>query len=281
MRDATAGSVAQGRVFFGAAVAAAVCQVGLSARVEYADDYLITVVIAWFSALFLAWRRGSGAVGSPGPVMGAIGGVATVGSIVLLAWSPAYHPFYRALPCVAGVGLLLAATGGRTRGWVDYGGPVVLLPVTTWCAMALNRAVGSPITMDGNVLRMPHENLEIGEGCCGLWAIARLAILAALVVALFPTTWRQRAVLLATAVVVGFCSNAARIAILAATVLVHDDAGFDYWHQGLGATFFTVAASAAAGLVWWLILRRTLLMNRSPVLPPPAPSPAPPSASLR
>jgi hypothetical protein len=35
-----------------------------------------------------------------------------------------------------------------------------------------------------------------------------------------------------------------------------DDARFDYWHVGQGASVFALASTALAGVVWWLTLRR-------------------------
>jgi exosortase/archaeosortase family protein len=122
--------------------------------------------------------------------------------------------------------------------------------------MALNRAVGHGVQADGNVLHMPDDSLQVVDGCSGLWAMARLWVLASLVVALFPTSARQRVLLFVSAVVVGFCVNAVRIAVLAAAVLRGDDGGFVYWHYGNGATIFALGSSAVAGLAWWPTLRR-------------------------
>jgi len=265
----------RGRVLFGAAVVVAVCQVGLSARLDYVDDYQLTQAIAWFGALFLAWQSGSSGVGSAGLALRILGIVAAIGSVVAMGATRGYHSFYRIVALVAGAGLALAASGPRA--WAQHRASVLmlalpllnspskllhrvfdpaLLPVTTWCAMALNRAAGHPIVADGTVLRMPNDTLHIVDGCSGLWAITRLFVLAALVVALFPTTAWQRIALFASTVIIGFCVNAVRIAILAATVLHQNDVGFVYWHQGLGATYFALGSSAIAGVAWWLTLRR-------------------------
>jgi exosortase len=131
--------------------------------------------------------------------------------------------------------------------------------------MALNRAIGHPVAAEGTVLRMPNDSLDVVDGCSGLWSIARLIVLASLVVALFPTSARQRVGLFASAVLIGFGVNAVRIAVLASTVLQANDPGFFYWHQGGGATIFALASSAAAGLSWWLTLRH----RRAPAAPPP------------
>jgi exosortase/archaeosortase family protein len=305
MGDAAAPPARRARVLFAAGVAAALCQVALGARIPYGDEFVFTVAVAWFAALFVARERGPAAECATSPLFVALGAIVVGGAIVAQAWSGrTYLGFLRALPLVTGAGLVLVTAGVSLRQWIAHGKALlllclpllneppkalhrlldpVLIPPTTWSAMALNRAVGSPVTMEpGGVLQMPHESLVVVGGCSGLWTMTRLGVLAALVVALFPTTVRQRLVLAATAVILGFAFNAARIAILAATVLDHDEAGFDSWHQGAGAAWFTVATSAAAGLVWWLMLRRGLGVRTPwPASPPREPSPAPPSAATR
>jgi exosortase/archaeosortase family protein len=86
--------------------------------------------------------------------------------------------------------------------------------------------------------------------------MSRLCVLAALLIALFPTSTRQKVAIVACALGVGFIANAARIAILAVAVMQGQEARFGFWHVGLGTTLFSVASTAAAGLAWWLLLRQ-------------------------
>jgi exosortase len=242
-------------------------------RLAYAEDYQVTVAIGWLGALFLA--RQSTLSLDPGLGLRVVGAATAVGSVVAMVIGPGYHSFYRLTPLGAGVGLALAAGGPRAlaqhkSSLLMLALPLVnsppkllhrifdpgLIPVTTWSAMVLNRVVGHPITMaEGHWLRMPNDELDIVDGCSGLWAITRLFVLAALVVALFPTTLSQRVALFASALVVGFCVNAVRVSVLAATVLHGNDVAFAYWHQGLGATLFAIGSSSVAGLAWWITLR--------------------------
>jgi len=134
--------------------------------------------------------------------------------------------------------------------------PIIVSWTIEW-ALAINRTLGHAMTREGDVLRTAAgRTLDVLVGCSGLVAISRLLVLAALVVALFPTTAWQKVGLLATSYVLGFVPNAARIAWLASDVTLSDDAKFDYWHEGPGATIFAIVSTAAAGLVWWLMLRR-------------------------
>jgi exosortase/archaeosortase family protein len=122
--------------------------------------------------------------------------------------------------------------------------------------MWIDRAAGYAMTADGNILRMPNDALNVVSGCSGLYGITLLFVLAALVAALFPTTARQRVALFASSVLIGFLVNAARIAVLAVAVMRGEDTMFEYWHQGLGSMFFTIASTAAACLAWWPMFRR-------------------------
>jgi cyanoexosortase A len=257
-----------------AAIAVATCQVAFGARLA-ADDYWVTMTAAWMAALFLAWQEGSATLVSAGPVSRVLGAIVSVSAVVALAAMPAYRSVDRVLPLVAGVGIALYASG--PRGWLRHRRELLLLalpimnpppkalravlapplqPLTTWCAMRIDRAAGYAMTADGNVLRMPNDTLNVVSGCSGLYGITRLWVLAALVVALFQTNARQKVALLASATLIGFLVNAARIAVLAVAVMRDENSAFEYWHEGLGSSFFTLASTAAAGLAWWQMFRR-------------------------
>jgi cyanoexosortase A len=264
----------RGRPFAALALTVGACQVTLTTRLPYADDYILTSAIAWFGALCLAWPHFSreGAPAHLGPRV--VGSAIALGTVVVLAATGEYRTYYRFLPLIAGAGLAMAAT--RSRDWLQYRHSLlmlalplinsppkplhrlldpVLIPITTWYAGALNRAVGNPVASDGHLLRMPNDTLDVVDGCSGLWAITRLCVLAALVLAFFPTTARQRVALFVSALLVGLCINTVRVAVLAAAVLHANERAFAYWHVGPGATLFALASSAAAGLAWWLLLR--------------------------
>jgi cyanoexosortase A len=262
------------RGLFVAAIAAATCQIAFGARFA-ADDFWVTTTAAWIAALFLARERGSATIVSAGAVSRALGAIACVSAVVALAAMPGYRTVDRVLPLVAGAGIALAASG--PRGWLRHRSELLLLalpvmnpppkvlrgllspslqPLTAWCTMWIDRAAGYAMTADGNILRMPNDALNVVSGCSGLYGITRLFVLAALVAALFPTTAWQRVALFASSVLIGFLVNAARIAVLAVAVMRREDTMFEYWHAGLGSTFFTIASTAAACLAWWPMFRR-------------------------
>jgi len=275
-------------MLFAACVIVAVLQTVLGQRLagRYLDDYWVTVGIAWTVALVLAWEGKGSAAPTAGALSQGLGATLALAAVVPLAVAPTYHTFYRLLPLLAGVGMGVLASGPRvlrrhSRELLLLALPVInplpqhlrltLAPTawTAWCASALGRAVGHAMTADGSVIRMPTGTLDVLEDCGGLLSVGRLWVLAAVVIALFPTGTRQKAALVVSAVVLGFVANAVRIEMLAATVAEGSIRTFDYWHEGPGASVFALATTAVAGSAWWLILRapRPSVRPRTPPSP--------------
>jgi len=261
-------------LLFGACVGVGLIQTVLGQRLagRLYDDYWVTSGLAWTAALVLAWERRYDAETAPGTRWRAFGAGAVLAAIVPLAAVPVYHGFDRFLPLLGGVGMCLLASG--PRGLREHRGELLLLALpimsplpeairlplaptglTARFASLIGRGLGHSMTADGSVVRMPTGTLDVLADCGGLLSIGRLWVLAAFVIALFPTSVRQRVALVVSAVVIGFVSNAVRIEMLAVTVAAGDTSAFWYWHTGAGASIFALATTAAAGPVWWLMLR--------------------------
>jgi cyanoexosortase A len=263
------------RWLLGLCLGVAVLQTVLAQHLDgrYHDDYWVTLGVAWTVALVLAWEGSRRAAPRPEAFWMALGVLAIAAGVVPLAAFPLYRAFDRFLPLLAGAGLCLVGFGPRgllrhrngllllTLPMMNPLPEAIRLPIqptswTAWCASIVGRGVGHPMSADGSVLRLPTGTLDVLADCGGMMSIGRLWVLAAVVVALFPTKTWQKASLVASAVVVGFVANAVRVEMLAVTVANGDTAAFEYWHEGRGASIFAVAVTAAVGPVWWLILRR-------------------------
>jgi exosortase/archaeosortase family protein len=265
------------RGWFSALAGVALLQAVLAYRAGegVADDYWLTVVIAWSAALYLASRARHPPASRAEPIWKAVGGLLTAAALIALAATPRYTAVDRILPCAAGAGLGLAAFGPAFLPMYRVELAVLALPLinpipmplrdhfaprvihtTAWCAYALHRIVGNPLVLDNNELRAPEGTLEVLEGCCGVVAISRLAVLAGLVAALFPSTLRQRVGLFVVAACTGYAMAVVHIAVMTWTVMRRDDAAFEFWHQGPGASVLAVCATAVAGLFWWWMLRQ-------------------------
>ncbi|HLK35623.1 MAG TPA: archaeosortase/exosortase family protein [Polyangiaceae bacterium] len=234
-------------------------------------EFALTVTVAWVAALTVAHDRWPAARSSPRPPLRALGAALAAAAMLVLSGAP-YRPSDRAMPLVAGAGVAIAAYGLRDGlgRWRELA--FLLLPfvnpmprpirmaigparLTAFCAMVLDRFLGHPVSLDGEVLASPTATLDVAPDCSGISGIARLCALAALVVALFPTATRKKVWVFGTAVAVGFVTNVPRIAILVNEASRRNDGRFDYWHQGDGATVFSVLSTTIAVFVWWLMLR--------------------------
>jgi cyanoexosortase A len=273
VRPAVSGS---GRWLLAGAVATAAVQIAISARLPtgFTQDYCVTLTEGWLAALFLAWEGRGAYVGGARPPARALGGIAALAATFVLARAVEYSAALRLVPLFSGIGLLLAGPGVRAawrhrRELLLLALPLVnpfpkafrslLEPtVVSWTAgwaFGINSALGHGITREGNVLHTAAGSLDVLVGCSGLLSISRLVVLVILLIVLFPTTGWQRVALAVSAILIGFVGNAARIAVLAFDVVIGQDAKFDYWHEGPGATIFTLASTAIAGVAWWLVLR--------------------------
>jgi exosortase len=267
-----AGAPAAARIAFVAAAGVAAIQIARGWRLGM-TDHAVTVTVAWTVALWLAWRcavERRMPCPSADRVARALGALSVLGAVAAALLAHDYHMIDRVLPSLAGAALALAAWG--RRGVAHHRRELLLLALplvnpmprglrevlapthwTAWSAMMLHRAVGHEATVAGNVLAMPGGTLEVMPYCGGIMAMSELWVLGAVVMALFPTTARQRLALLASATVLGFFGNAVRIAVLAAAIS-RGEAAYDYWHEGAGSSLFSLAATGLAGAIWWWML---------------------------
>jgi exosortase/archaeosortase family protein len=279
----------------GAAILVVVAQGVLAYRAAsgYGEDFWVTTWIAWLAALYLVWQSRD-VPAETGIAWRTVGFLLALGTVVAMALPPHYHAYDRFMPLVAGAGLGLAAFGpafGRRLGGslallalplinpmplaIRHLVSPCLISLTAHGTVLLHRVAGSPVAIEGSPvglegkmmdLTTPGGILHIQEGCCGILGIARLWVIAALVVALFPTTWRQKVLLFATGAAIGLLMNIAHVAMMTRAVVHRDDASFDYWHQGSGGSLMAVGSMGMAGLCWWLATRRPLssASTRSP-----------------
>jgi len=259
-------------------VLTACLQVGVASQWSGVREHQGALALAWAGAAALALLadrsvdlRPSRATLAAGLALWAAAVLATV------AGRSAYHPVDRLTPLAAGVGLAVAAAG--LRGVSRFRKAIFVLafplfapiPVLVrvepvrlgaWLASAMLWAIRFPATRDGALLSMPHSTLEVFPPCSGTAAVTQLLLLALLVLCLFPSTALQKAAVFASAVVVGYLVNGARIAFLA-TVAERTPDLFEYWDAyGDGAVIFPVVATAIALAIWWAILRRQTAAER-------------------
>ncbi len=116
--------------------------------------------------------------------------------------------------------------------------------------------VGIPVRGDGVDLHLTRSILEVQQGCDGVVQIMELLLLAGLALALCRTTRAEKIWVVASAIVLGFVGNAARIATLAQLADRGDMRSFEAWHIGPAAALWSLLPTAAAIALWWRLLRR-------------------------
>jgi exosortase/archaeosortase family protein len=200
--------------------------------------------------------------------------------LALVGWTH-YRHVDRVLPFAAGLGLVLAAGGAarireHARALVLLGLPLILpwpsplraddsaMRAAAAAAEVILRIGSFPVERQGLLLVTPEATLEVFDGCAGYGAFAQVLALAVLALCLFPAGPFQRALVLLSAVPIGFAVNAGRVAFLTVVASRAPDEFAYYDGYGTGSLIFSAAASGAAGLVWWLLLRHAGEAERAP-----------------
>jgi cyanoexosortase A len=227
----------------------------LLVRHESTGQLGITLV-CWAAVLVsLSRRQGVMQPVRPVPVGRLPGAVIIAGLLAGALWRGVSWTQYLALyPFLAGLGLALLKAGysgvsqfrrellilfalgiphGFLLGFVD------LTRATAHFSAFLLHYLGKEVVLNGTKIALPGGAVEVVKSCDGTGAMAYLACLAVVFLVLFPTTRRQRMIMVPLAMAIAFLTNGVRVALLA---IIESSAGahaFDYWHTGTGAMLWT------------------------------------------
>ena len=116
---------------------------------------------------------------------------------------------------------------------------------------------GFTVSRQGVWLILPTGSVEVYNGCSGVRAIAQLLGICWIILNIVPTNRRQKILLPAIAIAIGFVINGVRVALMAILVALSDSQSFDYWHVGTGSLIF----SAIAVLVFIAVSAKTINME--------------------
>ncbi len=230
-------------------------------------EFWMATVLGWAAALQLARADVARDSTWPARLLGAA--LVVAGLLELLPLQ--YRAAHRLAPLCAGLGVALLGGPGfaraQARALATLLWPLLLPPPVflrerlldfsagTAAAAALGlRASGFAVVRDGTRLLLPASELIVLPGCSGLSQILALLALALLALALFPTSRLQKAWVLGSAVLVGFASNAARIAALSVLADQGQIDRFQQLHEGSTGQLCTVASAALALALWWPLL---------------------------
>ncbi|APD48701.1 exosortase/archaeosortase family protein [Synechococcus sp. CS-602] len=216
--------------------------------------------------------------------------------LVLSRVARLYDPLLHLLPLASLLGLgLLSGLAWRSTDLASLGLIGALLPgqvlinrflptdalasLTAWISSLLLWVLGRPAFSEGRNILLNDKVLVVDASCTGVNTMA-LCLAAALVLVIllppparppFPSRWRSLAagiVLGLLAVVMAFVVNTLRIVLLAYTDFSPGLEGLDqwrsfsFWHEGLGANLFSLAAMALTCLLWVLVLELNLRHTR-------------------
>lgn len=112
-----------------------------------------------------------------------------------------------------------------------------------------------PVLMNGNVIRIPGQELFVAEACSGLRSLTALVSLSVLLGAMFLQKWPARLVLVAVAIPIAILVNGVRVFLTGFLVLfVSPEAGQGFMHTSEGMVMFG-GAFIATSIAAWLIGR--------------------------
>jgi len=107
-----------------------------------------------------------------------------------------------------------------------------------------------PVRRMGNVMYLPHTQLEVAQACSGLRSLLALVTTGVVFAYFFGTTWLQRGLIVAVSIPIAILVNAARVAmtgLLAHRYGLEVATGFFHTLEGFGMFAFAFLLMAATG----------------------------------
>ncbi len=107
-----------------------------------------------------------------------------------------------------------------------------------------------PVRRMGNVMYLPHTQLEVAQACSGLRSLLALVTTGVVFAYFFGRTWLQRGLIVAACIPIAILVNAARVAVtglLAHRYGMEVASGFFHTLEGFGMFALAFALTAATG----------------------------------
>ena len=239
-------------------------------------------------ALYLAWRAG------PVPLHTRMAGAQRKLGLVMLAAAVALRGLsaLAAEPFTGSVSLLLSllAIVVHYAGWAQvrrWWLPFVLLAlsiplpelilaslalplqfVASRMGAALLEWRGVPVLLNGNIIRVPGNDLFVTEACSGLRSLTALISMGVLLASLFTRTVIARASIILLAIPVAIVLNGMRVFLTGYLVFFVDPAlGKGFMHTTEGWLVFQVALAILALLAWGIRAIERSVASPSPSTP--------------
>ncbi|MCG8365795.1 MAG: cyanoexosortase A [Pseudanabaenales cyanobacterium] len=113
--------------------------------------------------------------------------------------------------------------------------------------------LGFDVSRQGVLVILPTGSIEVYDGCSGLKMILQLLGIALIFVLIAADSWKQKILLLISAIILGFVVNGVRVALMTILVALSDQEAFIYWHLGNGSLIFSLIAVLIFGLIYILL----------------------------
>lgn len=181
----------------------------------------------------------------------------------------------RLLPFVAGIGVLLIASGAKSL--KSYWKEIILLSLLLFyklIASLLNAidlplltakvstlllwALGFSVYRQGVIISLPEGRVEVYGACSGVESMILMLCVSTLFMFLIPISHIQKIICVVLAMSIGFLVNAGRVALLAFLVDARSPKDFEYWHGSDGSLSFAILSVFIFGLYCWLAYVRNL-----------------------
>jgi exosortase len=121
-----------------------------------------------------------------------------------------------------------------------------------------------PVMLNGNIIRIPGQELFVAEACSGLRSLTALVNLGVLLGAMLLTKPWSRVALLTLAVPMAIMINGFRIFLTAFLVIfVSPEAGKGFMHTTEGWLMFVIAFASLGAVAWGLLFIEDRIARRS------------------
>jgi exosortase len=122
-----------------------------------------------------------------------------------------------------------------------------------------------PVMMNGNVIRIPGQELFVAEACSGLRSLTALISLGVLLGAMFLRHWSTRTLLLSLTIPIAILINGFRVFLTGFLVLfVSPEMGEGFMHTSEGMVMFGGAFIITSIVAWMLGMVESKLMVSAP-----------------
>lgn len=235
------------------------------------SDFLSHSTLFWVTTLFLLWQKRDRLHLESDTISSVVGSLLL--ALVLYRSLHLFEQdfFLRISPLLSLVGWGLLASG--MKGLKQYWREIFLLGflavpwefiymfdvslVTAKFSAFILWILGFEVTRQGVWVMLPTGSIEVYNGCSGVRMILQLLGLSWIILAIAPTSWKQKIWLPITAILVGFTVNGVRVALMAVLVALSNSEGFTYWHVGNGSLIF----SAISVLIFGAICMETIFQE--------------------